>query len=150
MQISAKTDYAVRALLVLAAEPDGRPLTGEAIATSQGMPVKFVENTLVELRRRGLVTSQRGPAGGFKLAVPANRITVADVVRAVHGPLAEVRGVRPEHAVYGGPAEHLQEVWIALRASLRSVLEQVTLADVTDSKLPAHVQALVDDPASWV
>jgi len=149
VQISAKTDYAVRALLVLAAEPDGRPLTGEAIATSQGMPVKFVENTLVELRRRGLVTSQRGPAGGFKLAVPANRITVADVVRAVHGPLAEVRGVRPEHAVYGGPAEHLQEVWIALRASLRSVLEHVTLADVAEGRIPRRILKLTEDPDAW-
>jgi Rrf2 family protein len=104
---------------------------------------------LVELRRRGLVTSQRGPAGGFKLAVPANRITVADVVRAVHGPLAEVRGVRPEHAVYGGPAEHLQEVWIALRASLRSVLEHVTLADLASGRLPAVVKERTRIKDSW-
>ncbi|HEX7095029.1 MAG TPA: Rrf2 family transcriptional regulator [Acidimicrobiales bacterium] len=150
MHISAKADYAVRALLVMAADPDNKPIKGETIAKSQGMPVKFVENTLVELRRTGLVASQRGMAGGFKLGKPANRITVADVVRAVDGPLAEVRGQRPESTKYAGPAEHLQEVWIAVRASLRSVLEHVTLADIVQGKIPRKILKLTEDPDAWL
>jgi Rrf2 family protein len=149
VHISAKADYAVRALLVLAAEPDGRPVKGETIAKRQNMPVKFVENTLVELRRTGLVASRRGAAGGFKLGRPATRITIADVVRAVDGPLAEVRGERPESTAYEGPAEHLQEVWIAVRASLRSVLEHVTLADVVQGRIPRRIGKLTDDPDAW-
>jgi Rrf2 family protein len=150
VHISAKADYATRALLVLAARTDDSPMTGEAIARSQGMPVKFVENTLVDLRRQGLVSAQRGPAGGFRLGRPAAEISVADIVRAVDGPLAEIRGERPEHTVYGGPAEHLQPVWVAVRASLRAVLEHVTLADVVAGTLPAHVMALTTDPDAWV
>ena len=114
VRVSAKAEYAVRALLVTAAEPDGKPIKGETIAKSQGMPVKFVENTLAELRRTGLVASQRGTAGGFKLAKPARRITLADIIRAVDGPLAEVRGVRPDETSYTAPAENLQTVWIAV------------------------------------
>lgn len=133
----------------MAADPDGKAIKGETIAKSQGMPVKFVENTLVELRRTGLVASQRGTAGGFKLGRPANRITVADVVRAVDGPLAEVRGERPEVTSYEGPAEKLQDVWIAVRASLRSVLEHVTLADIVGDKLPRKLTKLTDDPDAW-
>ena len=150
MHISAKADYAVRALLVMASEPEGKPITGESIALSQGMPVKFVENTLVELRRTGLVASRRGAAGGFMLGKPATRITIADVVRAVDGPLAEVRGERPETTTYGGCVEPLQVVWIAVRASLRSVAEHVTLADIASGELPEHVATLASDPEAWV
>jgi Rrf2 family protein len=149
VQISAKADYAVRALLVLAAEADGGPISGRAIATSQDMPIKFVENTLVELRNTGLVVSQRGAGGGFRLGRPADQITIADVVRAVDGPLAEVRGERPEHTVYTGPARHLQDVWVAVRARVRSVLDHVTLADVVSGRLPESIRSLLDDPAAW-
>ena len=149
VHISAKADYAVRAMLVMAAEPDNRPIKGETIARSQNMPMKFVENTLVELRRTGLVASQRGTAGGFKLGKPASRITVADIIRAVDGPLAEIRGERPESTTYEGPAEHLQEVWVAVRASLRSVLDQVTLADIVAGKIPRRILRLTEDPDAW-
>jgi Rrf2 family protein len=149
VHITAKADYAVRALIVMAADPDGKPIKGETIAKSQGMPIKFVENTLVDLRRIGLVASQRGVAGGFKLGRPANRITIADIVRAVEGPLAEVRGERPEKTCYSGPAENLQTVWIAARASLRSVLEQVTIADVVAGTIPKRVLKLTENPDAW-
>ena len=149
VHISAKAEYAVRALLVLAADPDNKPIPGEAIARSQNMPMKFVENTLVELRKTGLVQSQRGAAGGFRLGQPANRITIADVVRAVDGPLAEVRGDRPENAVYEGPAEHLQTVWVATRAALRGVLEHVTLADVVSGRIPKKILKLTEAPDAW-
>lgn len=149
VHISAKAEYAVRALLVLAADPDNKPIPGETVARSQKMPAKFVENTLVELRRTGLVASVRGASGGFKLGRPASRITIADIIRAVDGPLAEVRGDRPENAVYEGPAEHLQTVWVATRASLRSVLEHVTLADVVSGKIPKKIAKLADTPDAW-
>src|SRR5690554_8177894 len=113
------------------------------------MPIKFVENTLVELRNTGLVVSQRGAGGGFRLGRPADQITIADVVRAVDGPLAEVRGERPEHTVYTGPARHPQDVWVAVRARVRSVLDHVTLADVVSGRLPESIRSLLDDPAAW-
>jgi Rrf2 family protein len=146
--ISARSDYAVRALLTLAAS-QGDPMTGEALATSQSLPIRFVENTLVDLRRVGLVTSQRGRDGGYRLARPASEIAVADVVRALEGPLAEVNGVRPEDSVYEGPAERLQDVWVAVRAALRLVLESVTLADIVEGNLPAPVTELLDQPDAW-
>jgi Rrf2 family protein len=149
VHISAKADYAVRALLVMAAAPDGKPIKGETIARSQNMPIKFVENTLVELRRSGLVASQRGTAGGFKLGKPAHHITIADIVRTVDGPLAEVRGERPDTITYDGAAEHLQDVWIAVRASLRNVLEHVTLADVVQGKIPKKILKLTENPDAW-
>lgn len=149
MYISAKVDYATRVLLVLAAAPAGASIKGETLATGQGLPVKFVENTLVDLRRAGLVTSQRGPEGGYRLGRPATEIAVADVIRALEGPLAEVRGVRPEDTVYEGPAENLQEVWVAVRAALRLVLESVTLADVVSGRLPKPVADLVAAPDAW-
>jgi Rrf2 family protein len=149
VQISAKADYAVRALLVMAADVDQRPITGRAIATAQEMPVKFVENTLVELRSSGLVRSQRGTGGGFRLGRPADEITIADIVRAVDGPLAHVRGDRPETLRYEAPAERLQDVWIAVRATIRDVLEHVTLADVAGGHLPDRIGALTSDPDAW-
>lgn len=149
VQISAKADYAVRALLVLAADPDQQPITGRTIAELQGMPSKFVENTLVQLRTSGLVRSQRGAGGGFRLGRPADEISIADVIRAVDGPLAHVRGARPEELDYAAPVQALQEVWIAVRASIRDVLERVTLADVASGRIPDHVAALTRDEDAW-
>lgn len=149
MHITARADYAMRALLTLAAH-DGGPLTAEKLAVAQSLPVKFLENILVDLRRGGVVHSQRGAEGGYRLARPAADITAAEVLRLVDGPLAEVRGVRPEAAAYAGPAAHLQEVWVAARASLRSVLDTVTLADIASGDLPDHIRRLAEDPDAWL
>lgn len=149
MRVSAKADYAVRATLELAAA-EAPPVKGERIATAQSIPLKFLENIMIDLRQAGIVRSQRGPEGGYRLERPAAEITIADVIRAVEGPLAAVRGERPEALQYVGPAEQLQAVWIALRASLRSVLERVTLADVAAGTLPAEIVALGDDPQAWL
>ncbi len=138
----------MRALLTLTAEPSGA-MTADRLAAAQSMPVKFVENILLDLRRGGLVVSQRGAEGGYRLARPATDITAADVLRLVDGPLAEVRGDRPDLAVYEGPATHLQEVWIAARASLRAVLERVTLADIVSGRFPRPVAKLLADPDAW-
>lgn len=148
--ISAKADYVTRALLVLAAAPDGGPITASAIAGQQELPTRFIENSLVELKRSGLVRSVRGSSGGFKLGRPAAEITVADVIRAVEGPLAEIRGEKPEALHYPEPAQHLPQVWVAVRASLRSVLEQVTLADLASGELPEVVRSLTADPEAWL
>jgi Rrf2 family protein len=151
VRISAKVDYAVRAMVQLAAaSADGRPTKGDAIAQAQAIPLKFLENILSDLRHAGLVRSQRGAEGGYWLNRPATEITVADVIRAVEGPLASVRGQRPEDIEYSGAAEPLSKVWIAVRASLRSVAEKVTLADIASGELPAHVATLADDPEAWV
>lgn len=149
MRVSAKADYAVRAATVLAAAEGEGPVKGERIAQAQEIPLKFLENILLELRHAGLVQSQRGADGGYWLARPADEVTVADVIRAVEGPLANVRGVRPEQVEYAGSAERLRDVWIALRASLRAVLESVTLADLARAELPASISALVADPEAW-
>ena len=149
MNISAKSDYAVRALLTLAAQDDLRPIKGETLATAQDIPVKFLENILVDLRRAGVVASQRGADGGYRLSRPAGQITVADVIRAVDGPLANIRGVRPEQAEYHGAAEPLQSVWVAMRAALRSVLESVSLADIASRTLPPAIERLIADPDAW-
>jgi Rrf2 family protein len=129
MRVSAKVDYALRALLELAAAPPG-PVKGERLAKAQDIPPKFLENILTELRHAEIVASQRGVDGGYRLAKPAAEISVADVVRALEGPIASVRGVRPEEVEYAGPARSLQPLWIELRASMRDVLEQTTLADL--------------------
>ena len=139
----------MRALLTLAAQPEGDALTADRLAAAQQLPVKFLENILVDLRRGGLVRSQRGPEGGYRLAMPPSKITAADVLRLVDGPLADVRGVRPEAAAYEGPAAHLQEVWVAARASLRSVLDNVTLADIASGHLPKVVSKFAADPTAW-
>ena len=149
MHISAKVDYAVRALLALAAA-GSEAVPAEVLATTQELPRQFLQNILNQLRRAELVASQRGSEGGYRLARPASQISIADVMRAVEGPLAEVRGDRPEATVYKGSAEHLQEVWVAVRASLRSVLENVSLAQVVAGDLPPEVSALTADPDSWV
>jgi Rrf2 family protein len=150
VRISAKADYAVRAALALAAAPDGGTVKGERIAEAQSIPLNFLENILADLRQAGLVMSQRGREGGYRLARPAAEITVADVMRGVEGPLAAVRGERPERIEYEGVAEPLQRVWIALRANLRAVLERVTLADLVDGSLPPEVAELARDPEAWV
>lgn len=148
MYISAKVDYATRVLLTLAAS-DGTPIRGETLATVQDMPVRFVENTLVDLRRAGLVTSHRGADGGYKLGRPAKDISIADIIRTLEGPLAEVHGLRPDQRSYDGAAEHLQDVWVALRAAMRSVLETVTLDKVLSGKLPPRVAKLIAEPDAW-
>ena len=148
MRVSAKADYALRAAIELAAAADG-PVKGERIAQAQEIPLKFLENILVELRHAGIVRSQRGVEGGYWLARPAAEITIAEVIRAVEGPLANVRGERPEAIAYTGAAERLREVWIAVRASLRSVLEETTLADLARGELPPAVEALARDPDAW-
>ena len=150
MHISAKADYAMRALLALAADEGDKPVKAEEIARRQGIPLKFLENILVELRKDGLVASQRGAEGGYRLAKSPEKTTVAAVIRAVDGPLAEVRGIRPEDSSYEGAAEHLQEVWVAVRASLRGVLESVTLADIVNGHLPRKVEKLTSDPDAWL
>ena len=150
MRVSAKTDYALRATVELAAAPEGTPVKGERLATSQSIPLRFLENILLQLRHAGIVESRRGADGGYKLARPAGEITLADVIRAIDGPLAGVSGQRPETLDFKGRSEPLREVWVAVRASLRSVLEEVTLADVATGELPANVRALTEAPDAWV
>jgi Rrf2 family protein len=148
VRISAKEDYAVRAALQLALT-DGGPLKREQIAQAQEIPTAFLQNILIELRHAEIVEAQRGREGGFRLARPASQISVADVVRAVSGPLATIRGIRPPAVEYNEGAEPLREVWVALRASIRAVLEHVTLADLAAKKLPANVRKITADRASW-
>ncbi|MFE2298732.1 RrF2 family transcriptional regulator [Streptomyces sp. NPDC059445] len=149
MRISARADYAVRAALQLAASRDELPLKAEAIAEAQDIPHKFLEGILNDMRRGGLVLSQRGGNGGYRLARPAASITIADVIRAVDGPLVSVRGVRPPDLTYTGPAQSLLPLWIALRSNVREILEGVSLADVASAQLPAEVCALTEPPAAW-
>jgi len=152
LQVTAKTDYAIRAASELAraaAEGTG-PLKGERISEGQGIPKKFMENILHDLKRAGIVRTQRGASGGYWLAVPRESGSLADVIRAVEGPLANVRGEYPEDVEYCGAAEHLREVWIALRANMRAVLESVTLADLADGALPPSIAQLTIDPEAWV
>jgi Rrf2 family protein len=149
VRVSAKTDYAIRAALELAAAEDEKPVKGERIATAQAIPLRFLENILMQLRHAGLVESRRGADGGYRLARPASEIKLADVIRAIDGPLAGVSGERPQNLHYAGAAEPLREVWVAVRASLRHVLEEITLADVAAGKLPSHVGKLTADPDAW-
>lgn len=148
MHISAKTDYAVRAAIQLASSSEF-PVTGESIAAAQEIPAKFLEAILGQLRQSGLVRSRRGAHGGYWLSRPAAEITVADVIRAVEGPMALVRGERPDKISYAGNAEGLRDVWIAVRASLRQVLEHVTLADLATGQVPEHIKKIVADPEVW-
>jgi Rrf2 family protein len=146
--VSARTDYAVRALAELAASK-GESMTAESVARAQGVPLKFLLGILGELRRAGLVRSQRGPAGGYLLDRDPSSITIADVMRAVDGPLASVQDAKPEDVTYPGPAAKLQDVWIAVRASLRLVLEQVTIAHLLAGELPESVQELIRSEDAW-
>jgi Rrf2 family protein len=145
MRISARADYALRAAAELAAAGGG-PVKGDALATSQSIPHKFLENILADLRHARLVRSQRGADGGYWLAQPAEQISLADVIRAVEGPLASVRGEAPEDVEYPGPAKDLQDIWIAVRAAVRGVVEHVTLADLASGNLPEEIRRLGDDP----
>ena len=147
MRLSAKVDYALRAMAELAAA--SVPRTVEQMSSAQEIPNKYLESILGELRRGGLLRSQRGPDGGYRLARPAGEISIADVIRALDGELANVRGSRPENLEYTGAAAPLQEVWIALRASERSILETVTLAHVADNQMPDLVVQLVANPSAW-
>jgi len=148
MRLSARVDYALRAVAELAAA--GEPRTVDQLAAAQQIPAKYLESILGELRRGNLLRSQRGPDGGYRLARPAAEISIADVIRALDGELANVRGSRPEHLEYVGAAVTLQKVWIALRASERAILEQVTLEHVAKAKLPRNVAHLADNPEAWV
>ena len=148
MQIPAKADYAIRALLTLAASEDS--ISAEHLAEEQGLPAKFLGAILSDLRRGGMVTSQRGPEGGFKLARDPDQIMIADILRVVSGPMAGVRGMRPETLEYGGEATHLRDVWVAVRASLREVLEHVTLGQVLRGELPVAVTRFTDNPDAWI
>lgn len=175
MDISARTEYAVRAMLLLAQAAQGSapagpvaragssapgvpvmqapspatPVSVDALATAQSLPRKFLEAIVADLRTAGLVTSTRGARGGYALARPARDISLGDVFRAVDGPLAEVRGLRPHETAYEGVAQHLPTVWVAVRASLRAVLDTTTLADVLSGELPATVRDLTSDPEAW-
>jgi len=149
VRTTAKADYAVRAAVELAASGDA-PVSAERIAEAQGIPVNFLENILLDLRRAGIVESRRGSAGGYLLAKPADEIALADVVRAVEGPLASVRGLSPDALDYEGSAVPLRDVWVAVRSAVRSVLEHVTLADVASGELPPLVAELTADPDAWI
>jgi len=149
MRVSAKADYALRAVIELAVIGGESPVKGERIAQAQEIPLKFLENILGDLRHAGIVRSQRGVEGGYWLARPTEEITVAEVVRAVEGPIANVRGERPEQVEYAGAAEPLREVWIAVRGNLRAVLETVTLADIAAGQLPDEVRRIAADPDAW-
>jgi Rrf2 family protein len=149
MHVTAKADYAVRAVVELAGSGQDAPRKVDDVARAQAIPVSFLENILTQLRSTGMVRSQRGPEGGYWLAKPAAEVSLAQIIRAVEGPLVGVRGQRPEEIEYVGSAEALQQVWIALRANLRSVLENVTVADVAAGKLPRAVVALTKHDEAW-
>jgi Rrf2 family protein len=154
MRLSARVDYALRAMAELAAVADQNsdgpvPMTAEQVAKAQDIPPKFLESILLQTRRAGLVHAQRGPEGGYWLARPAREITLGQVIRAIDGPLANVRGQRPEDLGYQGAAAALQDVWIALRASEREILDLVSIHDVATGKLPDRVRDLTADPAAW-
>jgi Rrf2 family protein len=148
MHVSAKSDYAVRALVELAARR-GEPLTADALAAAQDIPKKFLSSILLDLRRDGFVLSRRGAEGGYVLARSPAQITVAQVMRAVEGQLADVRSIRPEALSYEGVTESLQTVWVATRAALRSVLDRTTIADIAAGRLPKHVRALATPADAW-
>jgi Rrf2 family protein len=148
MRLSAQVDYALRAMVELAAA-SSPPVSADALARSQGIPGKFLEAIMGDLRRAGLVRSQRGPVGGYRLARPAEEISLADVIRAIQGELANVRGERPEDVTYQGASTALQEVWIALRASERAVLETVSLAATVTGELPEVVTRWTGVPEAW-
>ena len=150
MRVSAKADYAVRAMIELAAaSQEERPVKGDQIADAQAIPLRFLENILAELRHAGLVQSRRGTEGGYWLSKPADDITLAEVIRAVEGPLATVRGEPPDELSFQGDARPRREGWLALRANIREILESVTLADVASGDLPEPVHAIAEHPDVW-
>ena len=149
MHVTAKADYAERAVVELAESSQQEPRKVDSVAQAQGIPVSFLENILTQLRSSGVVRSQRGPEGGYWLARPPEEVNLAQIIRAVEGPLVGVRGQRPEEVEYAGSAESLKQVWIAVRANLRNVLEHVTVADVASGKLPKDVIALTHGEEAW-
>jgi Rrf2 family protein len=149
MRVSAKADYALRALIEIAARSDASPVSADELGKLQGIPAGFLQAILADLRRAGIVISQRGQAGGWRMARAAEDVTVADVIRAVDGPLVNVYGLRPEAVEYNAAAEVLQHVWIAARSSLRDVFEKVTLRSLVDRRLPAEVAARTQDEEAW-
>jgi Rrf2 family protein len=149
MHVTAKADYALRAVIELAGSSQQAPRKVDTVAQAQSIPVSFLENILTQLRSAGIVRSQRGPEGGYWLARPAEELDLATIIRAVEGPLVGVRGQRPEEVEYTGSAESLQQVWIALRANLRNVLEHVTVAEVAEGRLPRSVVELTRVDGAW-
>ncbi len=149
MQVTARVDYALRALVELAAAPD-QLTSRDELATAQGIPPRYLESILLQLRQLGIVIGQRGAAGGYRLSRPAEQITVAEVSRAVDGPLAVVQGLRPEQIVYDGNAKHVGELWIGLRAAVRMVMENVTIAQLLSGTYPDSVRTLLMDPEAWL
>lgn len=149
MRVSAKVDYALRAAVELAALEDEWPVKGERLASGQGIPLRFMENILGELRQSGIVASKRGAEGGYMLARPPSEIALADVIRAVDGPLANIGGLRPDQLSYEGTAVPMREIWVAVRAALRGVLETTTLADVAGGELPPAITDVTSDPDVW-
>lgn len=149
MRISAKADYAVRAALELAASPEGKPVKGTKLAEAQRIPLQFLEHILLDLKRAGMVETKRGARGGYWLAEPPGSVTIADVIRAVEGPLANIQDLPPEETHYEGPAARLRDVWIAIRQNLREVLEHVTLEELARGDLPDAVSSVLDRPGAW-
>jgi Rrf2 family protein len=148
VHVTAKVDYAVRALVEIALSTEG-PMRADDIAAAQAIPLGFLRSILTDLRRAGLVSSQQGLSGGFRLAKPASEISLGDVFRVVEGPLAEVRGLRPNELDYNERTKSLQQVWVAVRASLRSVLDETSIEQVATGRLPRGVQRLAADPSAW-
>jgi len=149
VRITAKADYAVRAALELAAAAGGDPVKGEQIAKAQDIPLQFLEQILLELKHARLVQARRGARGGYWLARPPEEITVADVIRAVEGPLANIHESAPEDLHYEGAAERLRDVWVAVRHNLRAVLETINLAELSQGRLPWRIDAMLNNPETW-
>lgn len=149
MRVSTKSDYAVRALIEMSLRKDSRPVSAEEIGRAQDIPHGFLQSILADLRKADLVLSQRGQSGGWRLAKQASRISVADVIRAVDGPLVSVYGLRPESVSYKESADALQDVWIAARGALRGVFEEVSIQQIADADLPDAVTSLTDDKDAW-
>ena len=152
MEVSARVDYGMRALLELthqATQDPERLVTCDSLARNLAMSAKYLESILRSLRQAGIISSQRGSEGGYRLAQPASEVTVADVIRALEGPLAGVRGQPPEEAIYPGRAAHLRDVWVATRAALRDVLEHVTLAEIETGQMPPSVTEHLSAPGAW-
>jgi Rrf2 family protein len=149
MRVSTKADYALRALIEIARRDDGRAVSAEELGRVQAIPHGFLQAILADLRRGGVVVSQRGQSGGWKLAKKATDVSVADVIRAVDGPLVSVYGLRPEAVEYTGSAIALQHVWIAARSALREVFEKVSIQDLSDQQLPAEVEARTKGEDAW-
>jgi Rrf2 family protein len=149
MRVSAKSDYALRALIEMAGRDDGRPVSAEELGRLQEIPHGFLQAILADLRRAGVVMSQRGQSGGWRLAREAATVTVADVIRAVDGPLVSVYGLRPEAVTYNEKADGLQQVWIAARSALRDVFEKVTIESLATRELPQEVTSRTADEDAW-